>query len=151
MKILALWEGMGGVEYHRLYSPLKYLQINHSDKVDVEICTEINEKGLPDLRGYDLVLFNRYIGARHYDVLVHLAKYNIPYIIDIDDYWVLPRFHHAYRWWKSNQIKAAITDAITYAHAVTTTTPLLADKIRAYNKNVAPFVKATGMMPGAQG
>lgn len=145
MKILALWEGMGGVEYHRLYSPLKYLQINHSDKVDIEICTEINEKGLPDLRGYDLVLFNRYIGARHYDVLVHLAKHNIPYIIDIDDYWVLPRFHHAYRWFKSNQIKAAITDAINYAHAVTTTTPELAEKIRVYNKQVTVIPNALNL------
>lgn len=145
MKLLALWEGMGGVEYHRLYSPLKYMQINYSDEVEIDICTDINDKGLPDLRGYDLVLFNRYIGVRHYDILVHLAKHNIPYIIDIDDYWVLPRFHHAYRWWKSNNIKAAITDAITYAHAVTTTTPLLADKIRAYNQNVAVIPNALNL------
>ena len=145
MKLLALWEGMGGVEYHRLYSPLKFMQINYSEEVEVDICTDINDKGLPDLRGYDLVLFNRYIGVRHYDILVHLAKHNIPYIIDIDDHWQLPRFHHAYRWWKSNQIKAAITDAITYAHAVTTTTPLLADKIRVYNKNVTVIPNALNL------
>jgi len=74
MKILALWEGMGGVEYHRLYSPLKYLQITHPE-LEVDICTDINEKGTPNLTQYDLVVFNRYIGKRHYDVLVHLAMY----------------------------------------------------------------------------
>jgi hypothetical protein len=97
MKILALWEGMGGVEYHRLYSPLKHLQINQSE-IEIDICTDINDKGTPNLTRYDLVVFNRYIGRRHYDILVHLAKHNIPYIIDIDDYWRLPKFHHAYRW-----------------------------------------------------
>lgn len=145
MKILALWEGMGGVEYHRLYQPLKYLQINHSDQIEVEVCNDINSKGLPDLRGYDRVMFNRYIGAKHYDILVHLAKYNIPYIIDIDDHWQLPKFHNAYRWFKNNQIKSAITDAIAYAAAVTTTTPELAAKIRPFNKNVVVFPNALNL------
>ena len=63
MKLLALWEGMGGVEYHRLYSPLKFLQINYGNEVEIDICTDINEKGMPDLRVYDLILFNRYIGV----------------------------------------------------------------------------------------
>jgi processive 1,2-diacylglycerol beta-glucosyltransferase len=144
MKILALWEGMGGVEYHRLYSPLKYLQITHPE-LEVDFCTDINDKGTPNLTQYDLVVFNRYIGKRHYDVLVHLAKHNIPYVIDVDDYWRLPKFHHAYRWAKQNDLKGAVQDAIHYAAGVTTTTDTLANEVRQINPNVCVLPNALNL------
>jgi len=48
MKVLALWNGMGGVEYHRLYVPLKRLQIDHADEIEVEVSQEFNKAGLPN-------------------------------------------------------------------------------------------------------
>lgn len=134
MKILAIWEGMGGVEYHRLYTPLKRLQIDH--EITVEITQNFTRDGLPALKNYDLVIYNRYLGELHYDILQELAKQNIPYIVDIDDYWVLPKFHPSYKWYRKNKIKQAIIDGMKYANGVTCTTERLASFIRGINPNV---------------
>ena len=58
MKVLALWQGMGGVEYHRLYTPLKRLQIDHAVEIEVNVSQDFQKAGLPELKQYDLVLFN---------------------------------------------------------------------------------------------
>lgn len=134
MKILAIWEGMGGVEYHRLYTPLKRLQIDHD--VTVEITQHFTRDGLPALKNYDLVIYNRYLGDLHYDILQELAKQKIPYIVDIDDFWVLPKFHPTYKWYRKNKVKQAIIDGMRYANGVTCTTETLAAQIRAINPNV---------------
>ena len=112
MKVLALWNGMGGVEYHRLYVPLKRLQIDHADQIEVEVSQEFNKAGLPNLKQYDLILFNRWLGADHYEILHYLAKHGIPYIIDIDDFWELPKYHPTYKFFRENKLKQAIVDAI---------------------------------------
>jgi len=130
MKVLALWQGMGGVEYHRLYTPLKRLQIDHAEEIEVNVSQEFVKSGIPELKQYDLVLFNRDLGELHYEILHYLAKHEIPYIVDIDDYWVLPKFHPIYKYYRSNKIKQRIIDAIRYADGVTTTTDFLANETR---------------------
>ena len=136
MKVLALWDGMGGVEYHRLYVPLKRLLIDHADEIEVEVSQEFNKSGLPNLKQYDLVIFNRWLGNDHYEILHYMAKHSIPYIVDIDDFWELPKYHPTYKFFRENKLKSAIIDAIRYADGVTTTTPQLADEIKKLNRNV---------------
>jgi glycosyltransferase involved in cell wall biosynthesis len=135
MKILALWEGMSGVEYHRLYIPLKRLQIDHV--VEVSISQNFTRDGLPALKDYDLVIFNRYMGELHYEILETLARYGVPYIVDVDDYWVLPKGHPTYKWFRLNNVKQAIIDGMKYADGVTCTTEALAAKIRGINPHVS--------------
>jgi glycosyltransferase involved in cell wall biosynthesis len=55
--------------------------------------------------------------------------------VDIDDYWVLPKYNPAY-WNYRKGIKQGVKDAINYADAVITTTPNLAKEIRQINENV---------------
>jgi glycosyltransferase involved in cell wall biosynthesis len=55
--------------------------------------------------------------------------------VDIDDYWVLPKYNPAY-WAYRKGIKQGVKDAINYADAVTTTTLHLASEIRQINENV---------------
>jgi glycosyltransferase involved in cell wall biosynthesis len=136
MKVLALWQGMGGVEYHRLYTPLKRLQIDHAEEIEVNVSQDFQKAGLPELKQYDLVLFNRDLGENHYEILHYLAKHEIPYIVDIDDHWVLPKFHPVYKYYREHKLKQRIIDAIRYADGVTTTTDFLANEIRQYNQNV---------------
>jgi glycosyltransferase involved in cell wall biosynthesis len=136
MKVLALWEGMGGVEYHRLYTPLKRLQIDYPDDITVSISQNFERNGIPHLSNYDLVIFNRWLGDNHYEILHYLAKNNIKYIVDIDDYWVLPKHHPTYKYFREHKLKQQIIDGIRYADGVTTTTDYLAKKIAKYNHNV---------------
>ena len=134
MKILAIWQGMGGVAYHRLYVPLKRLAIDH--EIDVNIAQDFQSKGLPELRKFDLVIFNRDLGDHHYNLLEYMAKHGIPYIVDIDDHWQLPRIHLHYKWAKKNKVKQKVMDAIKYANGVTCASDELAAYIRPLNHKV---------------
>ena len=135
MKVLAIWQGMGGVAYHRLYIPLKRLSID--SELDVNIAQDFQQKGLPELREFDLVIFNRDLGEHHYNLLEYMARHGIPYIVDVDDYWQLPKTHPSYKWAKKNQIKQKVEDAIKYANGVTCATDELAAQIRPLNHKVS--------------
>jgi glycosyltransferase involved in cell wall biosynthesis len=82
-----------------------------------------------------VIIFSRWLGAKHYDVLKKIADSGTPYVVDIDDYWVLPKYNPAY-WNYRKGIKQGVKDAINYADAVITTTPALAKEIRQINENV---------------
>lgn len=131
MRILAIAKSYGGVEYHRIYTPLKRLQIDYPK---LEIFTaETLQENMP----YDLVIFCRYLYEDHYNTITKLKELGIPYIIDIDDFWRVPKFHHAYKYYRDNNVTDAIKDAITYAAGVTVTTEKLASEVRRLNHNVS--------------
>lgn len=134
MKILALMNKPGGVDYHRLIKPLTRLHIDQG--VEVMKAQDIENKGIPELKDFDLVVFNRYLYKNHYDILEYLAKYNIPYVVDIDDFWKLPKHHPAFDFYRRNKLPRAVEDAIRYASGVTTSTETLAAHIRPLNPRV---------------
>jgi glycosyltransferase involved in cell wall biosynthesis len=136
MRILIRAKNYGGVEYHRLYIPLKRMQI---DFEDVDIFTA---ESLPEDMNYDLVVFSRYLYKDHYPTITKLKELSIPYILDIDDFWRLPKFHYAAKAYKEQDITNAIKDAITYAAGVTVTTDKLAAEVRPLNHNVCVLPNA---------
>lgn len=133
MKLLILTDGMNGVVYHRIYTPHLRMQMN--EEADVSVCQSQQEWLTIDYAPYDVIIFSRWLGKYHYDVLKRIADAGKPYVIDVDDYWVLPKYNPAY-WAYRKGIKQAIKDAIHYADAVITTTPMLAKKVREINENV---------------
>jgi glycosyltransferase involved in cell wall biosynthesis len=132
MKILALFPHMGGSDYHRLYIPMKRMQIDNPD-IEVSI---VQGRSLPDMDGYDLVIFNRYLYQYHYPIIQKLAELDIPYILDLDDHWKLPKYHYATKFSKEVDLPNAVKDAIRYAAGVTCPTENLASEIRPLNHNV---------------
>jgi glycosyltransferase involved in cell wall biosynthesis len=70
-----------------------------------------------------------------HDVLKRITDAGKPYVIDVDDYWVLPKYNPAY-WAYRKGIKNSIKDAINYADAVFCTTQKLANEVRTINENV---------------
>lgn len=133
MNILILTDGMNGVVYHRIYTP--HLRMQLDGQATIDVCQSQEEWLTIDLAPYDVVVFSRWLGKYHYDVLKRIADAGKPYVIDIDDYWVLPKYNPAY-WAYRKGIKQAIKDAIHYADAVFTTTPMLAKEVRLINENV---------------
>lgn len=65
-----------------------------------------------------------------------LKKLGIKLVYDIDDYWILNSTHLNYKQWKENNSGLEIEDALRNADAVTTTTPIFAEKIKPFNPNV---------------
>jgi len=133
MKLLILTDGINGVVYHRIYAPHLRMQINGEAEVDV--CQSQSEWMTVDLAPYDVIVFSRWLGKNQYDVLKRITDAGKPYVIDVDDYWVLPKYNPAY-WAYRKGIKNCIKDAINYADAVFCTTPKLANQVRAINDNV---------------
>lgn len=145
MNILVIWDGMNGVAYHRLYIPHHNLAtqlLNESIisgepiAADVSICQRFSEDGIPALEQFDLVVFNRWIGPIHQDFLKELARKKVPYIVDIDDFWKLPKFHPAYNAYREKNITQEVKESIRYANGVTCTTEQLAAEIRQLNPRV---------------
>ena len=133
MKILVLLDGSNGVAYHRLFVPYSQIQLDYDIIVDVS--QNRLEWGSLPFEQYDCVIFNRWLGDLQYNILEILAKKKIPYIIDIDDYWVIPRHNPVYKIYRT-KIKNCIKDAIYYADAVMTTTPQLAERIADINDKI---------------
>jgi hypothetical protein len=104
-------------------------------QADVSVCQSQEEWLTLDYTQFDVIIFSRWLGTKHYDVLKKIADSGTPYVVDIDDYWVLPKYNPAY-WNYRKGIKQGVKDAINYADAVITTTPALAKEIRQINENV---------------
>lgn len=135
MRILALMNNPSGVDYHRIIKPLTRLNIDHPE-TEIFKAQGIDRAGLPDLTKYDLIVFNRYLYSHHLNALRFMAEKKIPYVIDIDDYWILPQWHPNVDYYKKNGLKQAIIEAIRYANGVTCTTEVLAAEIRQINPRV---------------
>ena len=133
MRILCLLDGISGVSFHRLYTPYARLQLDHD--VVVDISQDKSEWADLPYEKYDVVVFNRWLGHLQYNILPILAQKKIPFICDNDDYWVIPRYNPAYKFYRA-YLKNGVKDSIAYADAVSCTTPQLAEKIREFNPNV---------------
>ena len=133
MRVLCLFDGVTGVAFHRLYTPYARLQMDEGIIVDVSTNQE-EWVGL-DFTKYDVLVFNRWLGQYQYNLFPIIEKANIPFICDIDDYWVLPKYNPSYQFYKS-YIKNGIKDALSFADAVTCTTPQLKEKCLEFNDNV---------------
>lgn len=133
MRLLLLTDGINGVVYHRIATPHLRMQIDGLCEVDV--CQLTNEFLDINFKQYDLVIFSRWLGDKHYDVLKKLAQQEVKFLVDVDDYWALPRYNPAYKAYR-NGIKQAVKDAMYYADGVIVTTPHLAIKAKEFNKRV---------------
>ena len=133
MRVLCLFDGVTGVSFHRLGTPYSRLQIDYGITVDVSINQDdwVNL----DYSKYDVLVINRWFGKYQYNILPIIEKANIPFVVDIDDYWVLPKYNPSYPYYRA-YIKNGIKDALSFADAVTCTTPQLKEKCEEFNENV---------------
>ena len=133
MRILCLFDGLSGVAFHRLYTPYVRLQIDEG--VTVDVSTNIEEWASLDYSKYDVLVTNRWLGKYQYNILPLLEKEKLPFVIDVDDYWVIPKHNPSYQFYRA-YIKNGIKDALSFADAVTCTTEQLKQKVLEFNENV---------------
>lgn len=165
MKILLVnSENMGGVEYYRMMAPAlmtasKYPEFEfvscggiNRDEMSIEKDTTYGPDGVPKteifeqpkvipiddfLRQFDLVHFCRGIDMYNEpNNADRLNRLGIPFGLDLDDYWFLPKGHILFEDYKLKNQDLAIIQSIKAAHFITCTTPIIAREIERYNKNV---------------
>lgn len=123
---------IGGVEYHRMYKPHLVMKSMFED-VDYMMAPGVGEEINDILVQTNLVIFCRMIPE---ESIEYLNKMGIPFGLDLDDYWHLPKHHILYDDYTEHDKPSQIIKSIKNAHFVTCTTPILAEKIKEYNENV---------------
>lgn len=128
MKIAIVSSKDTGVDYHRLIRPFALLQ----DKYDITRCQGVSEEMFD--HNFDVVVFSRLLPITEQKRFIRELQSRGTYVIcDVDDYWVLPTNHIAY---KANKVyRKYMIDAMMYANEVWTTHELLGGLIDDLNDN----------------
>lgn len=146
INVLVLNVDMDGVGYYRVLNPhitLKDENINIDFRLLQDPSFKLDEN---TLKNYDILFRNKRIPFNNEKqeqwFRLTLKKYNIKDIFDIDDYWLLNSSHPNFKSWTKNNSDKLIIEELKKVDYVTTTTPIFADEIRQYNKNVMVFPNA---------
>jgi len=129
MKVLsAIPEKFGGVEYHRLWTPLNKLA---SPDFEVHHVPSFIPRTRTDIwKDYDLCIVSRTIDVSPRQISsIRQIKKHSKLVVDVDDLWVLYKDHALYRSYKKINYKYYAKELLRHADLVTTTTEYLADEI----------------------
>lgn len=124
-------ENVDGCAYHRIQIPMHNLK-----GFDLAQSTVLDGVSDEDLKKVSVVVMNR--DGCVFDVdkqISRLKRFNIPLVVDIDDFWELDKHHIIHKHYK-DVVSYRIIKLLKAAAAVITTHSRLARKIDRYNKNV---------------
>jgi len=146
----------GCVLYRQIIPHLEMHRSGQAEVMFTDATTPITDK---EIKKYDIVQYHK--GYINFQELDRFARLNIRVVCDFDDYWELPISHGLYNEYRYVNKKAdgkttfakengkmvlkekTTTDffkeVLRKHEYITTTTPLLAEQIRPYNKNVEVF------------
>jgi len=141
-----------GVSKFRSIEPHMKLQELYNDDFFVELITAGTDNFDWDdekyLKKFDIVHFHRTLPKKQngnithvymkdiYPIFKTLKKLGIITVMDLDDYWSPGPEHPAYEIIKKSGMGAKIIDNLKHVDYVSTTTPLFADEIKKFNKNI---------------
>lgn len=136
IKIAVIVRGINGVSYHRLLMPFAKMKRDYG--IEVVVLLNKNDEFFNNLDGVTHVVYNRNISGllQPEETFLKLKAKGIKVICDIDDYWVLPKGHPMRYYYQKSHLDKCIVKNLKLADQVWTTTSILADKVKPYNKNV---------------
>lgn len=142
IKVLAIpSDTVGGVGFFRTIQPHFQLHLQYSDDFDITIDPMAMMKGIDYIKDFDIInIHNASLYRFDFDTLktfvTTLINDGKVIVADVDDLWSLHQQHPLYASMKLNKNDEKTVFLLSNATCVTTTTPIFADKIRTYNKNV---------------
>ena len=142
IKMLVIPSDRTGVGKFRSVDPHVYIAEHYGDEFDVDIVYDMPRGNLEDfLKQYDLIHIHKQLD-RECKIMDMIKFLGIPVIIDVDDHFKLGEDHPMSLTAKKEKWHEPIINHLKKADCVTTTTPIFADVIRKYNKNVMVFPNA---------
>ena len=142
IKMLVIPSDHTGCGWYRSVGPHQYIAEHYSDEFDIDIAYQMPNGDLEKfLSQYDLIHIHKQLDkdCRIMDMIKFLG---IPVIIDVDDHFLLGEDHPMSYTAKKERWHEPIINHLKRADYVTTTTPIFANVIKKYNKNVAVFPNA---------
>lgn len=144
INVLVIPSDRSGVSKFRSVDPHIKLEQLYPDDFHVDIDYKANIDDENFLKKYDIIHFHRTFGP--YEQMERrmgqLRKLGIKTIMDLDDYWRPTMDHPAYQLIINEQLDKKIINNLLYPDYVMTTTPIFADIISKYNKNVVVMPNA---------
>ena len=144
IKILVIPSDRTGVSWFRSTAPHVHLEKMFPDEFHVDIDYEPDLNNDAFLKQYHIIHYHRQLGPfeQTEQLLAKLKSFGIKTIMDVDDYWAPGVHHPAFQIIKDNQLDKKIQNNVRLAETVSTTTPVFADEIRKFCKNVVVFPNA---------
>jgi glycosyltransferase involved in cell wall biosynthesis len=145
IKILVVPSDRTGVGKFRSVDPHIFLQTQYPDDFHVDIVYDVPMNDLNFFKDYQIVSFHRNISPdfeKSLELIQKLNESGIVTVADIDDYWMPGKEHPIHDMIVVNKINEKIVANLKAAKYVSTTTPLFADEISKFNKNVVVFPNA---------
>lgn len=139
MKILLIYDGLGGVQWHRLHVPMERMQLDgHAEVLHTTDLANIDPKEIQKLSQFDVAIFNGNITEtmKCQYVFAMLKSQGVRIVIDVDDYWVLPKGHPVKPYFDYTRRGEATPWQIRNADEVWTTNGRLKKECLKYNKHV---------------
>ena len=141
IKILVIYsDNVGGVGYFRSVNPHIYLQSHYSDEFDIDIlyqCPRVGDFYNMFIK-YDIIQFHKMLDKDGALIdAIRKANPNAKIVLDIDDYYRLPKEHPFYYGSTVvNKTYEGVLNNIRKADYVTTTTNIFKNELKKSNKNV---------------
>ena len=135
MKIAYIQSTSKGVDYHRLEKPLsKFKDVTAYNTIPLDKVGEVD---------CDVLIFSRYMYEDdQIEIFKAFRDKGVKIIVDVDDYWMLPKHHVMHLAYQHNGISRKIIQAMTLADEVWTTHTKLAERIEKYNPRVKVYPNA---------
>lgn len=152
IKILFHNKGGGGVNYYRTLTPATELDREHNNLFDVEINQHIDFKDdyMDYLKKFDIIHYHKDLHPNISEMIKisrELKENNTILIIDIDDYWRLPKEHPLHHWHEENKTHLNTIENLKIADYVTTTSEFFAKQIKEITKKDNVFVFENAVNP----
>ena len=150
MRVIVVHEGVHSVDYHRLIVPfahigksfdeIKIFSKNHLEDVTVDFLKQ---------QQIDIVVYSRNISPtlNPRPIFAMLKAAGVKIVIDIDDYWQLPKHHPNYKLSIQSGLSRCIEDQIFAADAVITTHGSLRAEIGKIRPTKHVYIAPNGIDP----
>lgn len=138
IKVLVVPSDRTGVSFFRSTKPHIALENNYPDEFHIDVDYEPDLNNDAWLKTYDIIHYHRTLG--NYEqmpmLLDKLDRLGIITIMDLDDHWAPGMHHPAYHLIKNAEMDKKILNNVKISRNVTTTTPIFAEEMKKYNKNI---------------
>lgn len=145
IKILCIPSDTAGCGYYRSLKPHTKLAEMYEDDFEIDIKYDVDWKDIDSLLNYDIIHIHKglyqELGAFRAAVL-RCRSHGVKFIMDLDDYWDLGKYHPSSADAKKIGLDKIIKDNIKLVDYMTTTTDIYKKEIEKYHPNVKVFVNA---------
>jgi glycosyltransferase involved in cell wall biosynthesis len=145
IKVLSVPSNATGVGKYRSIDPHRMLHKLFKDEFFVEINPTPDYSDTAYLSNFDIIHIHKSPTANYEkapEIIKYLQGLGCKVIIDTDDYWKVESFNPNFQSMIRFKIHEHLLAAIKAADWVTTTTPIYANEIRKFNKNVVVIPNA---------